>query len=221
MSFSKMKAFKECGIKFYWYNVAPKEDRVVDPGNKYTEEGEAWHKDLELYVLRGEPMKHCGHLPHVVKLADKLRNMPGRKFSEIKMGIDENGTYVPDFFNIHNYIRGIIDFMCISEDGKEALVIDYKAGKRIESKLQLMICAAFIFARFSTVEKVTSQFQWLKTAEQDEMIFHRHQFPAMLKRIKELCDPIIDTIYSGEYEANPEATKCKWCRARDYCKDRM
>jgi hypothetical protein len=213
LSYSKVSQHAECPYKFYIYNITKE---VKDTGNKFTVEGEIWHKELELYVLRGQLLNQA---LHAKPMADYLRSLPGKNYCEIKMGINDAGEYVQDFFSGENFFRGILDFVNIN--GEDAMVVDWKVGKRKLSKFQLLLFAVFVFARWPQVNKVKSAFFWAKTHEIDPMTFVRSQLPQMMELIRGKTSAIQHDFESNIWAATPSEQKCKWCGARDLCQDRI
>ena len=147
-SFSKIKAFEQCPKQFYHMRVAK------DYEDKETEAmlyGTLFHEAAEDFVKNG------GSIPEKFKYAEKaltnLRDRPGKKLCEYKLGLTENLDPC-GFFSKEVWFRGIADLIIL--DGDTAWVVDYKTGKsaKYADKGQLELMALATFKHFPEVKKV-------------------------------------------------------------------
>lgn len=90
---------------------------------------------------------------------DRVAAGPGKLLVEQKYAITK--SFQPtSWFSDTAWYRGIGDVVRI--DGPVALVLDWKTGKLLVDSEQLMLMAQCIFAHYPDVQRVRSEFVWLK-----------------------------------------------------------
>jgi len=107
------------------------------------------------------------------------------------------------------WVRGIIDLGVVGS--KEALLLDWKTGKHRPDSYQLMLFAAFAFAFYPWIDRVTTGFIWLKDSKFDKETFTRDQVTEIwnefLPRIKRL-----ELAFSDDrWQAKPSGLCKNWC----------
>jgi len=149
-SFSKIKAFEQCPKQFYHMKIAK------DYVEKETEAmlyGTLFHEAAENFVKDDTP------IPEKFKYAEaaltSLKNKPGKKLCEYKLGLTEN-LEPCGFFDENVWFRGIADLIIL--DGDTAWVVDYKTGKsaKYADKGQLELMALATFKHFPEIKKVNA-----------------------------------------------------------------
>jgi len=169
-SYSKLKNFEAC----------PKRHYNVDIIKSFKEEegealqwGNAVHKALAARCGPSEVAlpKHMSGYEKWCARVTSPGNDPGTPtiLVEQQLAIDEDfgptkwfdsdakkaGLALP-------WYRGIADVLKFNSIGTAALAIDWKTGKIIDDAPQLALLAACIFAHHPKVQKVRSEFIWLK-----------------------------------------------------------
>lgn len=118
------------------------------------------------------------------------------------------------------HVKGIIDRIDEHEDGIE--IIDYKSGKRKEfpdtNKEQLLVYALALkqnheISRGKEVKKLTFYYIDQNVKEGFE------PSETELEDVKHWLITIIDKIKNGEFDADPEISKCTNCDYRNVCED--
>ena len=147
-SFSKIKAFEQCPKQFYHEKILKEFPFVPTEATLY---GTAFHKAAEDFIGEDKP------LPKKFSFAEKtllsLKNKPGQKLCEIKLGVTENLEEC-GFFAKDVWFRGVADLVIL--DGDLAWVIDYKTGKssKYASKDQLELMALALFIKYPQIKKI-------------------------------------------------------------------
>ena len=147
-SFSKIKAFEQCPKQFYHMKIARDYKDTETEAMLY---GTLFHEAAESFVKDGTP------IPEKFKYAEKaltnLRDRPGKKLCEYKLGLTENLDPC-GFFDEEVWFRGIADLIIL--DGDTAWVVDYKTGKsaKYADKGQLELMALATFKHFPEIKKV-------------------------------------------------------------------
>jgi hypothetical protein len=148
-SYSSLKKFKNCPLQYQQTKVL----------NNYTEEthesaefGKSVHAALENYAKSGIalPRNYLKFKP----VMDVLLNMPGKKFTEVELALDDRHT--PVSFNDPSYmVRGIVDLLIV--DGDTAYIFDYKTGSNRYADLkQLCLLAILVFNCLPSIHTIRS-----------------------------------------------------------------
>lgn len=199
-TYSQLDTFESCPRKFYHIKV--KRD-VADPPTVHTEWGTKVHAAFEGFV------KDSVLLPEGMEqwqpLASKLANLPGDKLCEKQYALDRN--FQPTTWN-KAWTRGVADLVVIN--GKNAIVADYKTGKRKPTE-QLDLYAAYVFHHHPDVQKVTTGFVWLKERKIDWQPRTRNELPiiwqSLAPRVKKL-----ENAYERDSWPAKTSGLCKaWC----------
>jgi hypothetical protein len=190
----KPKPFSWSYSKLKNYEVCPKRHYNVDVIKAFKEEegealqwGNAVHKAL---AARCSPKQVPlpGTMKGYEKWAAKVTS-PGNGptpmiLVEQQLAIDENFAATEWFDSDAKkaglpipWYRGIADVLKIA--GPVALAIDWKTGKIIDDAPQLALLAACIFAHHPTVQKVRSEFIWLKEDAKTRQDIGRADMPAI------------------------------------------
>jgi hypothetical protein len=147
-SFSKMKAFKQCPKQFYHLKVALD---YTEPETEAMLYGTAFHEAAEKFIRDGEPVPK--KFEYAAKALQRLRDKPGKKLCEYKLGITRD-LDACDFYSNDAWFRGIADLIIL--DGNTAWVLDYKTGRsaKYADKSQLELMALAVFKHFPEITTV-------------------------------------------------------------------
>lgn len=167
-TYSQLESFETCPRKFYHLKVARD---VVEPPSPHAEWGTRVHTALENYVKAGTPLPEG--MTQWNDIIGKIAKLTGEKHCEMKMALDKN--FQPADWK-QSWTRGIADLTVLY--GSNAATIDYKTGKRKPSE-QLDLYAAYTFAYYPKVERVTTMFVWLKERRVDKKQVHRDELPVI------------------------------------------
>lgn len=151
-SFSSIKTFDQCPKKYYHTKVA--KDYEEDFNTEAILYGNEFHKAAEDYV-RGDVAELDPRFAYALGALDRLKNMPGKKYCEYKMGL--TAKLEPcGFFDSDVWFRGVSDLTIVNEETGVAKVIDYKTGKsaKYADKGQLELMALATFKHFPKVKVV-------------------------------------------------------------------
>ena len=149
-SFSKIKAFEQCPKQFYHMKITKEYQDKETEAMLY---GTLFHEAAENFMRDDTPIPK--KFDFVEKALIRLKNMPGEKLCEYKLGVTEN-LEPCEFFADDVWFRGIADLIIIDDD--TAWVVDYKTGKsaRYADTGQLELMALATFKHFPQVKKVNA-----------------------------------------------------------------
>lgn len=156
-SFSKLKNFETCP-KRYWHIDVAKD--IKEPEGEALVFGNMLHDALANRIGKGTPLPKSfeSYEPWAEKMVHG-KDKGAVVLVEQKLAIDKDYGAV-SFFDNTAWFRGVADVIKIA--GPVALVADWKTGKIVEDSQQLALIAACVFAHHPSVQKIRSEFIWLK-----------------------------------------------------------
>jgi hypothetical protein len=199
-TYSHLDKFETCPKQFYHSNVA--RDFVSLP-TEATKWGERVHTAFEDRIQVGTPLPEG--MTQWEPIAAKIAALPGEKRVEEKMAIDKNFKPAPWK---EAWSRGIADLLVTYKD--TAVVLDYKTGKRKPSE-QLSLYAAFTFANFPEVTKVTTGFVWLKEKKIDKESFTKDDVSGIWKELLPKVHKLESAYERDSWPARPSGLCKGWC----------
>lgn len=208
-SYSSIKLFENCPLRYYRQRI--KKD-VVDEGSEESKYGDRVHKSLE-NRLKGDKLdvetKQYEPLCQAVEaLAER-----GKLFIEHPLALTDE--LVPtDWQSPNAWLRSILDVLVVADD--EAVVMDWKTGKRRFDKLQMQLFAAQVFKHFPEVEKVKTSLVWLASSEIDTELYLRKDINVVWSDILNRIRRIYDAYENNYWVARPSKL-CHWCPCRHDC----
>jgi hypothetical protein len=171
-SYSAYKEFDQCARKYHLIKIEKmyKPDQNA-PALVY---GRKLHKEIENYLLHGEPLGEIAS-PYE-KHVTRLKNVTGQLIVEKKMGLTK--AFEPcDFFGKNVWWRGAPDILILDEDKGVARVLDWKTNKNANyaDPDQLELMAMAIFSYYPKIHTVKGVLLFLKVDEAVPKTFTRGQ----------------------------------------------
>lgn len=159
-SYSKLKNYESCPKRYFHVDV---EKSVREEESEQLQYGNAVHKALANALAGKEQLPNA--FSHLQKWVDRLHGgYKGTIVVEQQLAI--RSDFGPTTWFGHDvWYRGIADVIkAIGEDpnNQVAIVIDWKTGKILEDGVQLALMAACVFAHHPGVQKIRTEFVWLK-----------------------------------------------------------
>lgn len=187
-SYSKLKNYETCPKRHHHVDVLKD---IKEEESEHISYGNAVHKALAEAISGTNPLPKPfeGLGPWV----DRVTRTDGIILVEQQLAItkDLNST---EWFAKNAWYRGIADVIKIV--GPVAVVIDWKTGKIQEDGVQLALMAQCVFAHHPSIEKIRTEFVWLKEDATTRADFTRADmvgvWAGLLPRVKTLEDA-----YSG------------------------
>lgn len=199
-SYSHLDAFETCPKKFYHIRVAKD---IIEPAGEAAEWGTRVHEALENYIKEGTELPNG--MEQWEGIVQKIKKLRGVKHTEIAFAIDK--SFQPTDWK-SAWSRGLADVFVI--DGTEAIVLDYKTGKRKITD-QLKLYAAYVFAHYPDVEVVKTGFVWLKTKKIDRDVYTRDQLADLWKDLLPRVRRLEIAYEKNKWEARPSGLCRGWC----------
>lgn len=202
-SFSSLTAFETCPRRYYLVRVAKK---ITEPPTEATTWGNEVHKALELRIGEGKPLPDV--LVKYEPIATRVLSLEGDVYVERQIALD-SAFRQTEWYGKDAWVRSILDLTVIN--GRKALILDWKTGKRKPDSSQLALFAAVGFAVFPDVEEIHTGFVWLKENATDKTRYRREDTAALwgefLPRVRRL-----ELAYEkGAWPAKPSGLCRKYC----------
>lgn len=202
-SYSKLKNFESCPKRHFHIDV---QKDVKEEESEQLQWGNEVHKALADRLAKKTP------LPVPMKAYEpwiaRIEKTPGEILVEQKLAI--TADFAPcTFFDNKAWYRAVGDVIKVT--GPVALIADWKTGKIIEDSMQLALSAACVFAHYPSIQKVRSEFIWLKDDASSRADFGRDDMPRMWKGLWPRIEALKHAHETGEYPAKPGYLCRNWC----------
>jgi RecB family exonuclease len=204
-SYSKLKNYRTCPKRHYHVDVARD---VKEEESEALSYGNTVHKVLAQYVEHGTILPPV-LAPTLKPWGDKVRaGSHDKLLVEQKLAIraDFSGC---DWFAPDAWYRGIADVIKIK--GPVALVIDYKTGKVLEDGIQLALMAACVFAHHPEVQKIRTEFFWIKEDASTRADFTRADLVAVWNTLLPEVKQLEEAHRTSTFPPTPSGLCRKWC----------
>lgn len=171
-SHSALTAFETCPRKYYHIKVAKD---TQDPPGEAALWGQTVHKHLEERAKNGVPLPES--LQYCEPIVNQIISRDGKRIVEEQIALTRNLTPT-GWFAKDVWCRGIVDIGIVNE--KNAVLLDWKTGKRKPDNDQMQLFAGFAFKKWPWVEKITTAFVWLKDNKTDKQVFKRDEHESQI-----------------------------------------
>jgi hypothetical protein len=101
-------------------------------------------------------------------------------------------------------------------NGTEAIVMDWKTGKRRVDFFQMQLFAAQVFKHYPEVQRVRTILVWLKSLEQDAETYNRLNINEVWAEVMKRIQRIHTSYEHGNWPAKPSGL-CGYCPCRHDC----
>ena len=209
LSFSSINTFDTCPKQFHHLYVLKDVRSKTTAANLW---GTKCHKQLEEYIKENKEITEPAARRGVPYIAAARKSMLGcSERVEWKWGLSADWEPV-EFFG-DPMLRGVIDYLALSEDQTKAVVVDWKFGKKKEDLRQLSLFALAVFCHFPTVRKIRTIYAWLKTADETPTV--KDYVRADMERLKrdwlESIETVRDRLEVDSFPPKPSGLCRGWC----------
>ena len=208
-SYSSLGLFQQCPKKYYHLRVVKD---IVEPETEHLTYGKMVHEAAEKYIRDGVPVpeKFSFRTP----VLDVLKDIPGRKFCEHKMGLTED-LEPCGFFDKNVWFRGVADLIIIQDN--LAHIVDYKTGKSSQyaDTKQLELMALCVFKHFPLVERVKAGLAFVVCEDFVRAHYIKHDSPDKWIKWVQETDKLSAAHENAVWNAKPNFTCKKFCPVKD------
>lgn len=205
-SYSKLKNFETCPKRYYNIDVAK---AVKEEESEQLLYGNMLHKALAEAISGKNPLPEPFkvHQPWV----DKVTRTEGVILVEQQLAITQE-LGPTDWFGKKGpapWYRGIADV--IKFVGPVAVVLDWKTGKILEDGVQLALMAQCVFAHHPNVQKIRTEFVWLKEDATTRADFTREDMATVWTGLLPRVRMLEDAHTGANFPPKPGYLCRKWC----------
>lgn len=208
-SYSSIKLFENCPQRYYRQRI--KKD-VVDEGGEASKHGERIHALLEKRLKEGDLDPEIAKYEPLCAAVQRLAE-GGSLLVEHELVLTENLTpttwWEPDA-----WLRSKLDILVLR--GHDAVVMDWKTGKRNADQFQMQMFAGQVFKHYPDVQRVKTSLVWLKTNEMDTEQYTRLDMSSVWSEILRRITRIYEASEHGVWPARPSGL-CRYCPCRHDC----
>jgi hypothetical protein len=208
-SYSSIGLFDQCPKKYYHLRVIKD---IVEPETEHLTYGKMVHEAAEKYIRDGKPIPE--KFLFIAPVLDVLKEIPGRKLCEHKMGLTED-LEPCGFFDKNVWFRGVVDLLIIQDD--LAHIVDYKTGKSAQyaDTKQLELMALAVFKHFPLVERVKAGLAFLVSEDFVKANYTKHDAPEKWLTWIQQTDKLTAAYDNDVWNAKPNFTCRKFCPVKD------
>lgn len=202
-SYTALTAFETCPRRYFLTRVAK---TVVEPPTDATKWGNAVHEALEARAKHGTPLpdQMQKYEPYVAKIVAA----PGELLTEKQLAIDA-AFHPVGWFDKAVWCRGIVDIGVIN--GDNAVLLDYKTGKRKDDHDQLELFSALVMAHYPAVKRARTGFIWLQANRLDAKSFTRNDVSQIWDRFLARYRRLELAYENNKWVPRPSGLCSKWC----------
>ena len=213
-SYSRLLDFESCPFKakLKIIDKIPEPERPLPPGKTEhaNDRGTRVHDEVEKYV-RGE-----GPFPTEARhFKDEIESLK-KHFKSGRVSLEGEWAFDREWKQTeykYGWVRVKLDAMVsLSADGKHAVVIDYKTGKKFGNEVkhgeQLEMYALSVFLRYPLVERVTAELWYFDVNDLTALEIVR---PVGLRLLKPFDRRGRKMTEATEFKPNPNLYSCQYC----------
>jgi len=209
-SYSSIKMFENCPKRYYHQRITKE---VTDTGSDATRHGERIHADLEHRLINQKPLTYDTEQYEVLCQTIEVLATGGELHAERQLCLNENLTPT-SWYAKDAWLRSILDVLILKDN--EAIVMDWKTGKRRPDFTQLQLFALQVFKHFPEIKSVKSSFVWLRDMEMDTELFTVDKTNLMWADMLSRIERIQQSLDNDNWPAKPSGL-CNWCPAKNIC----
>lgn len=204
-SYSKLKNFESCP-KRHWHIDLAKDIREEESDD--LKWGNLVHKSAAKRLSVGTPLP-VG-METLEKWCQRILAGEGRILVEQQLAITKEFGKC-EWFGKDAWFRSVADVLVIF--GPVALAIDWKTGKILEDSVQLALMAACVFAHFPEIQKIRTEFVWLKAGPDvsTREDFERNSMAVVWRNLWHRVEAMEHAHNTTSYPAKPGKLCRKWC----------
>lgn len=208
-SYSSIKLFENCPLRYYRQRITKD---VVDEGGEASKYGERIHAFLENRLKGSGLDAEIAQYEPLCLSVEKLARQ-GELYIEKELVLTDNLT-ATGWWDADAWLRSKLDVLVIV--GNEAVVMDWKTGKRNADQFQMQMFAAQVFKHYPDVQQVKTSLVWLKTMEMDTNTYKRSSMNAIWAEIMKRIQRIHSSLEHDNWPAKPSGL-CRYCPCRHDC----
>jgi RecB family exonuclease len=208
-SYSSIKQFENCPYRYFRQRIVKD---VKDEGGEASRYGERIHSFLEARLKGSDlPQEIAAYEPLCRSIEAIAAN--GELHIEKELVLTEE-LKPTGWWDADAWLRSKLDILVIT--GTDAVVMDWKTGKRNPDFFQMQLFAAQTFKHFPDVQHVKTSLVWLKDMKMDTEVYNRTNMAAIWQDVMSRIRRIHDALESDNWPCRPSGL-CRFCPVRHDC----
>lgn len=208
-SYSSIKQFENCPYRYFRQRIIKD---VKDEGGEASRYGERIHTFLE-QRLKG------ADLPTEIKNYEPLCQSVEALATGGELHIEKELVLTEElkptgWWDADAWLRSKLDILVLK--GGDAVVMDWKTGKRNPDFFQMQMFAAQTFKHFPEVQRVKTSLVWLKDMKMDTEVYLREDMSGIWSDVLSRIRRIHDALESDNWPCRPSGL-CRFCPVRHDC----
>jgi RecB family exonuclease len=211
-SYSSLKMFENCPQRYYRQRILKD---IKDEGGEASKYGERIHEMLERRLRDNTDLPQ--EIAHYETLCTSVEKLAEGGELHVEKELVLNDNHEPTgWWDKDAWLRSKLDVLVLK--GRNAVVMDWKTGKRKPDFFQMEIFAAQVFKHFPDVEQVKSVLVWLTDMKQDSETYTRKaDLAGVWGGIAVATSRVEQALHFDNWPARPSGL-CGWCPAQPTCK---
>lgn len=202
-SYSKLKNLEVC----------PKKHSEVDILKNYQDSSEALTWGNNVHAAIAKALTGVAPLPeemlHYQRWVERVRNRGGKLLVEQKYAIMQDLKPCSWFGDKRVWYRGIGDAVNLISDDIIAIT-DWKTGKVLDDYVQMFLMAQCVFSYYPNVQRVITEFIWLKEDCSTPRVYTRAEMAAEWNKLYPRVTAYTDAVRNQNFPPKP-GYYCTWC----------
>lgn len=207
-SYSSIKLYENCPYRYYRQRVVKD---IIDEGGEASKHGERIHAFLENRLKENTELPQ--EIAHYEPLCNSIIKTKGKLFVEQELVLNAN-LLPTGWWDADAWMRSKLDVLVI--DGHDAIVMDWKTGKRKVDFFQLQLFAVQVFKHYPEVQRVKTSLIWLKDMKLDTELYTRININEIWADVMQRINRIEKSVEHDSWPAKPSGL-CRYCPARHDC----
>jgi hypothetical protein len=217
-SYSRLNKFRQCQLKSFWMDYAPKAMKVVEPPSPIFEKGQRMHKAMENALKRGAPLPSDLKVPNGTGKEESvnltaLEPIVAAIRNSDQMWVERQLAFTEDLRDTSWFAKDVwcrVIWDAAGKEGNKINMVDWKSGKPRPDSDQLELFAASVFQANPDTEEVHTFFVFLEHAKYTHDVFYRSSLAHIWQKFGEEAERIELAQETGNWEPCP-GYHCKWC----------
>ena len=228
-SYSSIKLYENCSLRYYRQRIIKD---ITDEGGEASKYGERIHAFLENRLKGSAGDEQAKATWIATKTKERILGLDaeiaqyeplcqsvekiargGELHIEKELVLTENLTPT-GWWDADAWLRSKLDVLVIK--GSDAVVMDWKTGKRNADQFQMQLFAAQVFKHYPEVQRVKTSLVWLKTMEMDTERYNRIDINVVWAEVMKRIQRIHDSLEHDNWPARPSGL-CRYCPCRHDC----
>ena len=205
-SYSNLNLYQQCPKKYYHLRIAKD---IKEAPSEAIAFGNKIHKIAQEYVESDKPIP-AEYVDSIQPSLDKLKNMPGQKLCENKLGLTVD-LKPCGFFDKNVWWRGIADIIILQDD--KPFTVDYKTGKKSQyaDLKQLEILSLALFKHYPHIKKVKAGLMFLFADDFVKADYHSDAQEELWGPWVSEVSLLQSSVENNIWNAKPNFTCRGWC----------